>query len=100
MFQHLRKAADAARRQRLHWPGGNAIYADFFGAEVVSKIARACFETRLRRAHYVVMRHHFFRAVISHGENTSAVCHERRDFARKRDQWVSADIMRDPEACA
>src|SRR5439155_25696235 len=41
MLQHRREPADSTGGQRLHRPGGNAAYPDFFRIEIVGKIARA-----------------------------------------------------------
>src|SRR5262249_61892537 len=45
MLQHRCKPADATRGQRLDGPGRDAVYPDFFWAEIVGKIAGAGFET-------------------------------------------------------
>src|SRR5205807_5604510 len=77
MFQHRHETADAARGQRVHRSGGNAVDANFSRTEIVSEITRARFQARFRHAHHVVMRHHFFGAVISHRDNAPAVGHYR-----------------------
>src|SRR6266480_822793 len=46
MFEHRAEPADAARGQRLNRSRRNAIYPDFFRAEIVGEIARAGFEAR------------------------------------------------------
>src|SRR5579864_2576999 len=64
MLEHFGKAADAAGGEGIHWAGADAIDADFFRAEIVRQITRAGFQRSFGDAHYVVVRHDFFRAVV------------------------------------
>src|SRR5438128_11984980 len=75
MLQHRREPADSTGGQRLHRPGGNAVYPDFFRTEIVGKIARARFETGLASAHHVVMRRDLFCRVFTHPDDVPAFSH-------------------------
>src|SRR5213076_719705 len=44
VLDHFRETGDAARGQGVHWPGADAVYADFFRSKVVSEVARTRFE--------------------------------------------------------
>ena len=84
----------------MHRAGGNTVHPDFFRAEIVSKIARAGFKAGFGNAHHVVMRYDFLGPVIGHRDDAAAIGHQRRRFARERDQRIRADILRDAEGFA
>ena len=100
MLEHLGKAGDAARGQSVHRPGADAIDANFLGPKIVGQIARARFERRLGDPHDIVVGHDLFRAVVGHGDNASALGHQRRSGVGKRDERVSAHVVRHAECLA
>ena len=57
----------------------------FFFAQIVREVTSAGLETGFGDAHDIVMGNNFLRPVISHGENTAAVGHERRGRATECD---------------
>ena len=97
MLQHVGETGDAARGQRVHRAGADAVHADFFRTQIVGEIARAGFERRLGHAHDVVMRHDFFRR---RNNSWPRCCRLRSSAARRRAPARPANrryIMRDAE---
>ncbi len=99
-LQHVSEPRDAARRQRFDRPRRDRIDPNLPPPQILRQIAHRAFQRRLGHAHDVIVRHNFFRAVISHGDDAAAVFHQRSRCPAHRDQRIHADVVRHTKAFA
>jgi hypothetical protein len=69
-----------------------------FLSELGGDIAHAAFERRFDRPHEVVMLDNTLRTIEGHGEETTAVLHQRLSQAGHPDERMAGDVHRDVEA--
>src|SRR5579863_3956469 len=99
-LMHISETCDATRSQSLDWPSRNSIYANVFLAQFISQIAHRTFQAGLGDGYHVVTRHDFFRGVVSHGHDRSAIAHERHSCTGYRDERINTYIERNPKTFA
>src|SRR5258708_7469277 len=93
-LQDVAKISDAARSERLDGAGGDGIHADLSLAEIFSNVSYAGLEGGLCDAHYVVVGHHFFGAVVGKREHGATVLHQLLSVPRNRSERVTGDVER------
>ncbi len=78
IVEHQPRVGDARARQSADGSGGDRVHADAVRPVIGGEIAHRRFESRLRHAHHVVVRHHADGARISERHHAAAVRHQRR----------------------
>jgi len=86
------EVADAARGEGLDRARGDGVDADALGTKVHRQIFDAGFKPGLGDAHHIIVRDHFFGAVIGQRQDRSARLHHRLGPLGDGDEAVDRDV--------
>src|SRR5690349_7926107 len=98
LVQQKIEVLEPRSRARLERPRRYRMDPDAPRAELIGEIAAGGFQRSLDWPHDIVVRDHALRAVVAHGEHSTAIFHQRRCELRHANEGVAGDVDRAAES--